>query len=78
MTTAIKHPQTVTGAVREADMTEEEVRQRQIELNRPTVALLLSWIEDEQEDSEEEQREALAWLMEAMDEDRPSDRKLFS
>jgi hypothetical protein len=78
MTTAIKHPQTVTGAVREADMTEEEVRQRQIELNRPTVALLQSWIEDEQEDSEEEQREALAWLMEAMDEDRPSDRKLFS
>ena len=56
---------------------EEERRQRQIELNQPTIALLKSWLEDDQEDSEEEQKAALEWLMAALDEDRPSNRKLF-
>jgi hypothetical protein len=81
MTIATKQPQ--TGATpadpeHEADLTEEERRQRQIELNRPAIALLRSWIEDEQEDTAEEQRAALSWLMGAIDEDRPADRKLFS
>jgi hypothetical protein len=59
-------------------LTEEEWRQRQIELNQPAIALLKSWLEEDQEDSPDEQRAALEWLMAAIDEDRPSDRKLFS
>lgn len=55
---------------------EDEERQLQIEKNQPAIALLKSWLEDDSE-SEEEQRAALNWLMRALDEDRPSDRKLF-
>lgn len=55
---------------------EELERQRQIERNRPVIALLDSWLEDSDE-SEEDQRAALEWLMRALDEDRPSERKLF-
>lgn len=81
MSIATKQPQTAaTPAVPDQaqDRTDDPRRLRQIELNQPTIALLTSWLDDEQEDSEAEQRKALAWLMAAIDEDRPSDRKLFS
>jgi len=57
---------------------EEERRRRQIEKNRPLIALLESWAEGDDQESVQEQREALEWLMRALDEDRPSNRKLFS
>jgi hypothetical protein len=82
MSSAIKQLQTETvGAPAVADPAQiltEEQRQHQIELNQPTIALLRSWLEDGQPDSDEEQRAAFAWLKAAIDEDRPSDRKLFS
>ncbi len=52
----------------------EKQRQEQIQLNQAIIDLLNSW---EQEDPEE-QRETLEYLMKALDEDRPSSRKLFS
>jgi hypothetical protein len=51
----------------------EQRRQEQIKQNQSVIDLLNSW---EQED-EEEQRETLAYLMQALDEDRLSSRKLF-
>ena len=81
MSITTKYPQTAAGPVagdHEQELTKEERRQRQIKLNQPTIALLKSWLEDEHEDSEEDQRAALEWLMAALDEDRPSDRKLLS
>jgi hypothetical protein len=54
----------------------EEQRRRQMEFNRPAIALLQSWLEDESE-TVEEQREALFTLIRAIDEDRGPDRKLF-
>ena len=58
--------------------TDEERRRRQIERNQAWIALLDSWAEGDHQESEQEQREALEWLMRALDEDRPSYRKLFS
>jgi hypothetical protein len=56
---------------------EEERRQRQIELNKPLIALLDSWLEDDEE-SPEEQQAALEALMRGIDENRPEGAKLFT
>jgi hypothetical protein len=52
----------------------ERQRQEQIRFNQAIIDLLNTW---EQEDPEE-QRETLAFLVQALDEDRPSSRKLFA
>jgi hypothetical protein len=52
----------------------EQQRQEQIRINQAVIDLLNTW---EQEDTEE-QRETLEYLMQALDQDRPSSRKLFS
>jgi hypothetical protein len=57
--------------------TEDERRQRQIELNQAAIALLDSWLVDDSE-SPEEQRIALEALMRGIDENRPEGRKLFT
>jgi hypothetical protein len=57
-------------------LTDEERRQRQIELNRPIIALLDSWLEGDEED-EREQRETLKALKRGIDEVRPPGLKLF-
>jgi hypothetical protein len=54
----------------------EEQRRRQVELNKPVIALLESWLDDESE-SPGEQRENLIKLMRAIDEDRAGGRLLF-
>ena len=64
-------------ADRDRDLTEEERRQRQIELNQPIIALLDSWLEGD-EDDEREQRETLEALRRGIDEVRPPGLKLFS
>jgi hypothetical protein len=51
-------------------------RKRQAEENKAAIALLRSWYEVDEE-GVAEQRETLALLMQALDEDRPSDQKLF-
>ena len=55
------------------EQTPEERRLVQIERNQAAIALLKSWLDED----EEEQRETLAILMRTLDEDRPSYRKLF-
>jgi hypothetical protein len=60
----------------ERELSEEEKRQRQIELNQPAIALLDSWLEDDSE-SVEEQRAALMELMRGIDENREGYRQLF-
>ncbi|MEA2524849.1 MAG: hypothetical protein QOF73_2076 [Thermomicrobiales bacterium] len=57
--------------------TKVEHRQRQSELNREVVALHQSWLEDDEE-SEEEQREALEALKRGIDEHRTSGNKIFA
>lgn len=57
-----------------SSQTADERRQAQIERNQAVIALLNAW---EQEDAEE-QRETLDLIMRALDEDRPSSRKLFA
>ena len=52
----------------------EEQRQEQILKNQRVIDFLNAW---ESED-ENEQRDTLAFLMRALDEDRPSGRKLFA
>lgn len=52
---------------------DEQQHQEQIRRNQAIIDLLNAW---EQEDPEE-QRETLEFLMQALDEDRPSSRKLF-
>lgn len=47
-----------------------------MERNLQTVALLHSWLDDDESDAE--QRTELEWLMRVLDEDRPSARNLFS
>jgi len=53
---------------------QDERRQEQIRRNQAVIALLTTW---EQEDPAE-QREAVEFLMQALNEDRSSDRKLFA
>ncbi|HEY7031170.1 MAG TPA: hypothetical protein VH482_07590 [Thermomicrobiales bacterium] len=60
----------------EPALTEEEKRQRQIELNQPAIALLDSWLEDDSWDLEE-QRRSLIELMRGIDENRKGYRQLF-
>jgi hypothetical protein len=57
-------------------VTNEERRQRQIELNRPLSALLDSWLQEDDE-SPEEQRRTLEALMRGIDENR-TERNLFT
>lgn len=54
----------------------EQEEERRAEANASLVALLRSWRADEEEPADE-QRQALARLMHALDEDRASDRLLF-
>jgi hypothetical protein len=60
----------------EPELTEEEKRQRQIELNQPAIALLESWVNDDGWDLEE-QRRSLEELMRGIDENRKGYRQLF-
>ena len=55
---------------------EEEARLRQVEANQEAIALLDSWA-NASEAEIEEQRETWEFLRKALDEDRPSYRKLF-
>ncbi|MGH2534787.1 MAG: hypothetical protein ACRDJW_21215 [Thermomicrobiales bacterium] len=55
---------------------EQEQRRHQIERNQGLIALLDSW-KDADEDEIHEQKETWEWLKKALDEDRPSYRKLF-
>lgn len=64
-------------AIRPDDVSQrmaEEHRQAQIARNQTLIALLNAW---EKEDPQE-QRETLDLLIHALDEDRPSSRKLFA
>jgi DNA-directed RNA polymerase subunit F len=47
-------------------------------INQAAIDLLTSWLEDDDEESIAEQRETWAYLKRVLDEDRLSDRKLFS
>ena len=57
---------------------EEERRQRQIEENRSLSELLRSWLEEDDDEGEQEQRETWEVLKQALDEDRHSYRSLFT
>lgn len=56
------------------DTSAELRREEQIQQNQRVIDLLNAW---EMEDADD-QRETLAFLMRALDEDRSSDRKLFA
>ena len=56
---------------------DEEQRRLQIERNKPLIALLDSWLEDDSE-SPEEQRVALEELMRGIDVGRAEGTKLFA
>jgi len=62
------------GVERVLVVEKDERRQEQIRRNQAVIALLTTW---EQEDPAE-QREAVEFLMQALNEDRTSDRKLFA
>ncbi len=47
-------------------------------INHAAIAVLASWLEDDGVESDEDQREALACLQEALDEHRLPGQKLFS
>jgi hypothetical protein len=55
----------------------EERRRRRLDFSRPAIALLQSWLEDD-EDSEDEQRIGLEELKRAIDSHRPPGQKVFS
>ncbi len=54
---------------------DEQERTLWVEKSQALGRLIQSWLDDEE--STEEQRETLACIMQALDEDRLSDRKLF-
>jgi hypothetical protein len=60
-------------AIPASDPNEEQRRREQIRRNQAVIDLLNSW----EEEDEEEQRETWEFLKRALDEDRPSHRKLF-
>lgn len=60
----------------ERALTEEEQRLRQVEINKPLVALLDAWLEEPVEDPEAERRQFLEF-MRGIDEHR-TERKLFT
>lgn len=51
----------------------DEDRRKQIEQNKAAIALLRSWVNVDESEAAE-QRETLAFLMQALNEDRLSDR----
>lgn len=61
---------------REVSTTEKERRRRQIEKNQGLIALLDSWLDADEEEIQE-QKDTWEFLRQALDEDRPSYRKLF-
>jgi hypothetical protein len=63
--------------VTDPNLTDEERRRKQVELNGPAITLLQSWLEDGEE-SEEEQRASLEELKRAIDSHRPTGAKLFT
>lgn len=63
--------------VLDLSLTREERRRRQIELNRPVIELLQSWLEDDEE-PEDEQRASLEELKHGIDAHRLPGQKLFS
>jgi hypothetical protein len=71
---AQRHP--VSTDVPTQLLTDEERRQQQIEKNQGLIVLLDSWMEATEEEVME-QRETWEYLKRALDEDRPSYRKLF-
>jgi hypothetical protein len=56
---------------------EDEERRRQREKNQAAIDLLDSWLNETDPDVIREQRETWEFLKKALDEDRPSYRKLF-
>lgn len=67
----MQQPNTQTNASEEE--LREMRRQEQIRRNQAAIEMLKEW----QREDPEEQRETLEFLMKALDEDRPSHRKLF-
>lgn len=66
---------------REVGISEEEARLRRIERNKPHVALIQSWIDEAENATDEERKQAAEdWeeLKRALDEDRIPGSKLFS
>ncbi len=64
----------------EDGLSEEEARRRRIERNKPLVALIQSWIDEAENATEEERRQAAEdWdeLKRALDEHRNLGSKLF-
>ena len=59
------------------DEAEEERRRLQIEKNQAAIALLDSWLNEDDPDIIREQRETWEFLKQALDDDRPSYGKLF-
>lgn len=57
--------------------TTEPIEQETPVINQAAIDLLTSWLEDDEE-SIAEQKETWAYLKRVLDEDRLSDRKLFS
>jgi hypothetical protein len=62
----------VVDAMKDVALIDEE-RREQAERNQDAIALLRSWVDVDEREAEE-QRETLAFLMQALNEDRLSDR----
>jgi hypothetical protein len=75
MAASVQAPGRVDDPTR--DIQSEEERRRRIELNQEVIDLLQSWLEDDEE-TEEEQREALESLKRGIDEHRTPGNKIFS
>jgi hypothetical protein len=73
MATTTPATETPTAAVPEA----EEQRRLQREKNQALIDLLRSWLDETDPEVIREQRETWEFLKQALDEDRPSYRKLF-